>query len=49
VTDGIISLPIIEKLIGFDTTSRESNLELIDYVQQYLAEFGIDSRLVQDE
>lgn len=49
MSDGLLSLPIIEKLIGFDTTSRESNLDLIDYVQNYLADFGIDSRLVHDE
>lgn len=44
-----ISLPIVEKLIAFDTTSRESNLDLIAFVQQYLADFGIESRLVHDE
>ena len=44
-----ISLPIIRKLIGFDTTSRESNLELIEYVQGYLSEFGVESLLVHDE
>jgi len=44
-----ISLPIVEKLIGFDTTSRESNLDLIAYVKQYLADFGIESRLVHDD
>ena len=49
MSDGLLSLPIIEKLIGFDTTSRESNLDLIDYVQGYLEEFGIESRLVHDE
>ncbi|MPY74143.1 MAG: acetylornithine deacetylase [Alphaproteobacteria bacterium] len=44
-----ISLPIIRKLIGFDTTSRESNLALIEYVRGYLAEFGVESLLVHDE
>jgi len=44
-----ISLPIIEKLIGFDTTSRESNLDLIAYIRQYLDDFGIESRLVHDD
>ncbi|WP_020179621.1 acetylornithine deacetylase [Methylopila sp. M107] len=29
------------RLIGFDTTSRNSNLDLIDYVETYLATFGI--------
>jgi acetylornithine deacetylase len=44
-----ISLPIIRSLIGFDTTSRESNLELIEYVRRYLAEFDVESLLVYDE
>ncbi len=44
-----ISLPLIEKLVGFDTTSRESNLELIGYVQEYLKGFGIDSLLVEND
>ncbi len=44
-----ISLPIIRKLIGFDTTSRESNLELIEYVRGYLAELGVESLLVHDD
>ena len=44
-----ISLPIIEKLIGYDTTSRESNLELIEYVRGYLDGHGVESQLVYDE
>ena len=44
-----ISLPIIQNLIKFDTTSRESNLELIEYVRAYLAEFDVESLLVYDE
>lgn len=44
-----ISLPIVEKLIGFDTTSRESNLELIEYVRDYLNGHGVESQLVFDE
>jgi acetylornithine deacetylase len=39
---------MIGKLIAFDTTSRNSNLELIGFVQDYLAKLGIDSRLVPD-
>jgi len=30
-------MPLIRTLIGFDTTSRESNLALIDWVREYLA------------
>ena len=32
---------MIEKLVGFDTTSRNSNLELIDFVADYLGGHGI--------
>jgi acetylornithine deacetylase len=37
---------MIAKLVGFATVSRDSNLELIDYVSDYLAELGVESRLV---
>lgn len=40
------SLNMITKLVGFDTVSRNSNLELIHYVQGYLAEHGVQSHLV---
>jgi acetylornithine deacetylase len=40
---------MLRRLIAFDTTSRLSNLELIDYVRDYLAELGVESRLVHDE
>ncbi len=43
------SLDMIKRLIAFDTTSRESNLELIWFVRDYLAELGVESRLVHDE
>jgi acetylornithine deacetylase len=39
---------MVERLIGFDTTSRNSNLELIRYVQGYLAEHGVESHLTHD-
>ncbi|MDN0077646.1 acetylornithine deacetylase [Crenobacter sp. SG2303] len=42
------SLTLLEKLVGFDTTSRNSNLELIQFVRNYLTGFGIESRLVED-
>ena len=37
---------ILAKLISFDTTSRLSNLALIEYIQQYLNSFNIKSTLV---
>ena len=40
------SRAMIERLIAFDTTSRDSNLALIDYVRQYLAGHGVESETV---
>jgi acetylornithine deacetylase len=37
---------ILERLVGFPTVSRDSNLPLIDWVRNYLADQGIDSQLV---
>ena len=42
-------LPTLRDLIGFDTTSRNSNLELIDYVREYLASHGVESHLNYDD
>jgi acetylornithine deacetylase len=43
------SLEMIRKLVAFDTTSRNSNLELIDFVRNHLEGEGIDTILVPDE
>lgn len=40
---------ILERLIAFDTTSRNSNLELIAWVEAFLAERGIESRRVEND
>ena len=40
---------MIGKLVSFDTTSRNSNLELIAFVESYLSDHGIASRLVANE
>ncbi|NYT75754.1 acetylornithine deacetylase [Alcaligenaceae bacterium] len=40
------SLEMITRLVGFDTVSRNSNLELIHYVRDYLATHGVQSHLV---
>ncbi len=40
---------MIRTLVGFDTTSRDSNLALIDWVRDYLAGFGIASTLTFDD
>ncbi len=39
---------MIERLIAFDTTSRNSNLELIHFVRDYLAGLGVEASLVHD-
>ena len=40
---------ILATLLAFDTTSRESNLAMIDYINRFLSGFGIESRLFFDE
>ncbi len=40
---------ILERLVSFPTISRDSNAELINYLRDYLAEFGIDSFLVSND
>jgi len=42
------SIAILQELISFDTTSRESNLALIEHIQSYLENLGIESRLTHD-
>jgi len=37
---------MLANLVAFDTTSRDSNLPLIEFVQSYLADFGVSSELV---
>ena len=43
------SVDMLARLVPFDTTSRNSNLELIHFVAGYLADHGIASELVHDE
>ena len=42
------TLEMIQKLISFDTTSRDSNLGLIEWVRDWLKPQGIESTLVYD-
>ena len=39
---------ILERLVGFPTVSRESNLDLVDWVEDYLAGFGVRAHRVYD-
>jgi acetylornithine deacetylase len=41
-----LPVEMIEALVAFDTTSRESNLELIRFVEDYLKSHGVESALV---
>ena len=43
------SVDMLRKLVSFDTTSRNSNLELIEYVKEYLDSHGVRSTLVPNE
>ncbi len=43
-----ISQEWIERLVGFDTTSRDSNLALIDSIAEYLAGHGIAAEKIYD-
>ena len=43
------SIEMIKKLVSFDTTSRASNLQLIDFVAEYLSTLGVESHLIHDE
>jgi acetylornithine deacetylase len=43
------SIDMLKRLVAFDTTSRNSNLDLIKYIQSYLDDFGVRSTLVPNE
>ncbi|MDH3308738.1 MAG: M20/M25/M40 family metallo-hydrolase, partial [Acidimicrobiia bacterium] len=42
----VTTIELLEHLVGFDTTSRDSNLALIDFAEAFLDERGIESRRV---
>ncbi len=42
------SIDMIRQLVAFDTTSRNSNLALINFVRAYLKDLGVDSELVHN-
>ncbi|MET1070323.1 MAG: acetylornithine deacetylase [Pseudomonas prosekii] len=43
------SRDLLATLVGFDTTSRESNLQLIEFVRDYLAGFDVPCELVYND
>lgn len=44
-----LSIKILADLIAFDSTSRNSNLDLIAYIQSFLDDLGIEHRLTTNE
>lgn len=40
------AIALLEKLVAFDTTSSASNLALIEFVESYLAQFGVSAERV---
>ena len=42
-------LEMIERLVQFNTVSKESNLPLIEFVESYLNDFGIQSHRVPND
>ena len=40
---------LLRDLVGFDTTSCNSNLPLVDYVVEYLSRYGVTSKIIRDE
>ncbi len=45
----VSSIEMLKRLVAFDTTSRNSNLDLIKYIQSYLGDHGVASTLVPNE
>ncbi len=45
---GETAIAILARLVAFDTTSRNSNLPLIDWVESYLASHGVASERIID-
>ncbi len=43
------SQELLEKLVGFDTTSSKSNMEFIHFVKEYLLSYGVKSTLIRDK
>ncbi len=43
------SIVMLEKLVAFDTVSRNSNLAFIGFIQELLKAHGVESRLVYNE
>lgn len=40
---------ILERLVGFPTVSRDSNLAIVDWIEDYLADHGVTAHRVYDD
>lgn len=49
MADNPASIALLEKLIGFETISARSNLELIEFIANYFDKFGIATSLTYDD
>jgi acetylornithine deacetylase len=45
---GLDAVAILERLVGFDTVSANSNLALVDWVANYLDGYGVKSALIRN-
>jgi acetylornithine deacetylase len=43
------SVEMIERLVSYDTTSRNSNLDLVNWIRDYLDGFGVESSFTFDD
>lgn len=43
------AIEILDKLVGFDTTSHLSNYAIIDFIEAYLKEYGVQSVRIEDD
>ena len=47
--ESFTSLEMLEKLVAFDTTSSNSNMNLIRFVMEYLSAHGVTSQVIANE
>ena len=43
------AIELLKTLVGFDTTSYNSNLGLIEFIQSYLSSYNVESTLIHYE
>nr|WP_281504192.1 acetylornithine deacetylase [Chromohalobacter japonicus] len=43
------TIALLERLVGFDTVSRHSNLELIAFIERYLAEYDVPCTRIDND